>query len=187
MVMYSYCFLHCRYDDGFFYADFENGNTIDSDDLIPATKEQRNLLFAKMKEAGYEWDAEKLELKKIEDEIEIPFGAKDSELQEVTYYIPDGFHAEIDDDKVVIKKGEKSAEWSEEDDIYLQDCIGTILAADSCLYEDKQDMEAWLKSLKDRITWKPSKEQIEALDDALNERGFDYNYLNSLYEQLKKL
>jgi hypothetical protein len=32
----------------------------------PATKEQRDLLFQKMKEAGYKWDAEKKELKKIE-------------------------------------------------------------------------------------------------------------------------
>ena len=32
----------------------------------PATKEQRDLLFQKMKEDGYEWDAEKKELKKIE-------------------------------------------------------------------------------------------------------------------------
>jgi hypothetical protein len=32
---------------------------------FPATKEQRDLLFQKMKRAGYEWDAEKLELKKI--------------------------------------------------------------------------------------------------------------------------
>jgi hypothetical protein len=32
----------------------------------PATKEQRDLLFQKMKEAGYEWDSEKKELKKIE-------------------------------------------------------------------------------------------------------------------------
>lgn len=32
----------------------------------PATKEQRDILFKKMKEAGYEWDAEKKELKKIE-------------------------------------------------------------------------------------------------------------------------
>ena len=32
----------------------------------PATKEQRDLLFQKMKEAGYEWDDEKKELKKIE-------------------------------------------------------------------------------------------------------------------------
>jgi hypothetical protein len=38
-------------------------------DAIPATKEQRNILFKKMKEAGYEWDAEKKESKKIEDEI----------------------------------------------------------------------------------------------------------------------
>lgn len=39
--------------------------------------------------------------------IEIPFGANDSELQEVSYYIPEGFHAEIKDDRVVIKKVER--------------------------------------------------------------------------------
>jgi len=61
----SYCFLHCRYDDGFFYADFENGNMIDSDNLIPATKEQRNTLFVKMKEAGYEWNVNKKEIVSI--------------------------------------------------------------------------------------------------------------------------
>lgn len=32
----------------------------------PATKEQRDLLFQKMHEAGYEWDADKKELRKIE-------------------------------------------------------------------------------------------------------------------------
>ena len=32
--------------------------------FIPATKEQRDILFSKMKESGYEWDAEKKELKK---------------------------------------------------------------------------------------------------------------------------
>ena len=37
-----------------------------TDNLQPATKEQRELLFAKMKEAGYVWDAENKELKKIE-------------------------------------------------------------------------------------------------------------------------
>jgi hypothetical protein len=33
---------------------------------IPATKEQRDLLFQKMKEAGYDWDAQNKELKRIE-------------------------------------------------------------------------------------------------------------------------
>lgn len=34
--------------------------------FTPATKEQRDLLFSKMKEAGYEWDTKRKELKKIE-------------------------------------------------------------------------------------------------------------------------
>lgn len=38
------------------------------DGVKPATKEQRDTLFAKMKEVGYEWDAENKELKKIEQE-----------------------------------------------------------------------------------------------------------------------
>lgn len=36
------------------------------DGIKPATKEQRKLLFSKMRETGYEWDAGKKELKKIE-------------------------------------------------------------------------------------------------------------------------
>lgn len=38
----------------------------DSTLLVPTTKEQCDLLFQKMKEEGYEWDAENKELKKIE-------------------------------------------------------------------------------------------------------------------------
>ena len=36
----------------------------------------------------------------------IPFGASDSELMEATYFIPQGYHAVIDGNKVIIKKGE---------------------------------------------------------------------------------
>ena len=39
---------------------------LDNTNYLPATKEQRDLLFSKMKEAGYEWDSKKKELKKIE-------------------------------------------------------------------------------------------------------------------------
>lgn len=41
----------------------DNYWTLGIDKAKPATKEQRDLLFQKMKEAGYEWDAEKKELK----------------------------------------------------------------------------------------------------------------------------
>ena len=37
----------------------------------PATKEQRDLLFKKMREAGYEWDANKKELRKIKPHYDI--------------------------------------------------------------------------------------------------------------------
>lgn len=40
------------------------GNSISH--YSPATQEQRNILFQKMKEAGYEWDVEKKEPKKID-------------------------------------------------------------------------------------------------------------------------
>jgi len=36
-----------------------------SSPVLPATKEQRDLLFSKMREAGYEWNAEKKELRKV--------------------------------------------------------------------------------------------------------------------------
>ena len=75
-------------------------------DTTPATKEQRDTLEKEMLKAGYEWDEETKECKKIEQTTEIPFGAKDSELQEVTYHIPNGYHAEINGNAVVIKKGE---------------------------------------------------------------------------------
>lgn len=55
----------CLFDDGEFDL---TGSTLkfEVDSTKPATKEQRELLFSKMKEAGYEWDTEKKELKKIE-------------------------------------------------------------------------------------------------------------------------
>ena len=136
--VYDYCTL-----DKESFWEYGNWNYLASFNYAPATKEQRDTLFTKMKKAGYEWDAEKKKPKEIEQkpvdivailkdyfattpkeqqdkdweelkylndigpDIEIAFGAKDSELQEATYFIPKGFHAEIDGDKVVIKKGEK--------------------------------------------------------------------------------
>ena len=55
---------YCLFDDGGF--DLGSNLSFDVYSTHPATKEQRDLLFSKMKEAGYEWDAEKKELKKIE-------------------------------------------------------------------------------------------------------------------------
>lgn len=65
-VLLAYCGIN---DKGNFATESESEDNVWDDNpekYSPATKEQRDLLFQKMKEAGYEWDAEKKELKKIE-------------------------------------------------------------------------------------------------------------------------
>lgn len=66
----GYC--HVNTDDGRFYNDIgKNECFCLIDDVVePATKEQRDLLFQKMKEAGYEWSDEEKELKKIKQSNE---------------------------------------------------------------------------------------------------------------------
>ena len=158
---------YCDYDseDHFCLGEHHTCCWTDAKILYPATKEQRDTLFAKMKEAGYAFDFEKKELKKLgqpevtktsdqEEIAEISFGAKDSELQEATYYIPKGFHAEVDDDdKVVIKKGEKPTTWSEDDEHRVKDTIYFLDTAKKH-YASTVELDAcidWLKSFKQRI------------------------------------
>ena len=47
----------------------------------PATKEQRDLLFQKMREKGYEWDADKKELKKIENKPQNAWKPSDEQMK----------------------------------------------------------------------------------------------------------
>lgn len=61
---------YCCYDGKRFITDsFYSLTEQDKTDIHPATKEQRDLLFKKMKEAGYEWDEKTHELRKIEQKL----------------------------------------------------------------------------------------------------------------------
>ena len=61
---------YCHIEDGLFNVSEDGApHGWEGEGFYPATKEQRDLLFTKMKEAGYEWDSEKKELKKIEDKM----------------------------------------------------------------------------------------------------------------------
>lgn len=64
----NYCYITANHYE-FCIEDHKTGSWYYIEDLNPATKEQRDLLFQKMKEAGYEWDSEKKELKKIEQKL----------------------------------------------------------------------------------------------------------------------
>jgi len=58
--------VHCCLDNKFTRA---NLGVFDVEDVKPATKKQRDILFEEMQEKGYEWDAEKKELKKTQRRI----------------------------------------------------------------------------------------------------------------------
>lgn len=55
---------YCGIDDSGILVNSDDGWWTD-EEVYPATKEQYDLLFQKMKEAGYEWNNDKKELKKI--------------------------------------------------------------------------------------------------------------------------
>lgn len=66
----SYCFMD---NTGWFCETGSESHTLEkafikayNGEIYPATKEQRDTLFAKMKEAGYEWHINKKELRKKE-------------------------------------------------------------------------------------------------------------------------
>lgn len=118
--------------------------------FIPATKEQRDLLFRKMKEEGYEWDAEKKEPKNIK----------------------------------------QSPSWSEEDEEKFRDVI-RLIKQGAPVQSMRDHYTNWLKSLKERYTWKPSDEQMKALCDLNITGNISYagqgQTLIELYNDLKKL
>ena len=144
----------------------------------PATKEQRELLFSKMKEAGYEWDNEKKELKKIEQNNQ--FTPEEASIL----------------DKHIDKFLEQNLTWSEEDENRLSWVIKYFNPSGE-LYSN---LIYWLKSLKDRIQsqswWKLSDEDKLRVGQAImylskklsfeNEKD-DYNFREGQIKWLKSL
>ena len=61
-----YCLMK-KSDEHFSFGDYKIHDEILNS--IPATKEQRDLLFAKMKKTGYVWDDENKELRGIEEQV----------------------------------------------------------------------------------------------------------------------
>lgn len=85
----------------------------------------------------------------------------------------------------------KQQGWSEEDE-YCRHQL--IVFCKNCMQQDSDAKKCanWLKFLKDRYTWKPSKEHLHTLEAVISdytEQGLSYtkDSLNELYEQLKKL
>lgn len=124
----------------------------------PATKEQRDLLFQKMKEAGYEWDEEKKQLKRVEKQSEqnSPILSNSSNIgkyfiaPEESLGISSDKYNEVVSDCIFGEQGEQK--WTEEDDYNVQCCIAKAESdiANGCPGRNKELID-WLKSLKQRM------------------------------------
>ena len=146
---HSYIYLGC---DGELRG-FSIGGRHEQIDTHPATKEQRDALMKAMADAGYTFDFEKKELKRIE---------------------------------------QKPAAWSEEDDQYLLVCKNALAKYQVSDKWDATIISRWLENkLKaSQNRWKPSDEQVKALEWQVNntsEGSWQYEESKNLLKQIKKL
>ena len=156
------------------------------DPFYPATKEQRDTLFAKMKEAGYKWDKQEKRLietpkikeetgvlKQLIDEEKSAWSEEDEQYLLVCknalakYQRTDKWDADIIshwlEDKIKTIKNrvqpQSKQEWSEEDERIYK----SIIYSFAHNYPLTIQQQEFVKSLKDRYSWKPTYEQMEAL------------------------
>lgn len=188
-----YCGCNLNYNDGAFCGE---GYIERPTDAIPATKIQRDVLMEAMADAGYTFDFEKKELKKIEQK------PTDKEMKET-------LRTEYEKGRADVIAEMQNHAWSEEDEQHIDSLLKRLDGLCRNEFERTRfainEDEDWLKSLKDRVgceancttMWKPSDEQMKALEqleemhvlgcEKTKENAHFYMTIKSLKEQLKKL
>lgn len=150
----SYCGMDCIGRK--FIISQEKCHWTERNGIKPATKKQREQLEKAMADAGYKWDDEKKELKKIEQ-------PKLTEFEEAVKDMMDDYRDAIDDNDATVEEVKEHAAyllslipckptaWSEEDERNMQN-IDSVLFYDKVLPEDTRvKLRNFLKSIKQRI------------------------------------
>ena len=192
-----YCTYHYMGCNPSFYVNTLQNKTA----FYPATKEQCDILMKAMTDAGYTFDFESKELKKIEEEVNGEDYGIDSlyhaqRILEKTLGKVDGYQSDdgILEHKCAIsavkKLYEQKPNWSEEDGKNLEKTIWYVEKGGKLVFAKTDKLVSWLKSL--RPQWKPSEAQISALDFAIDctvypEFQDKRKVLIELLEQLKQL
>ena len=111
---------------------------------------------------------------RVGDIIRLKNSYAESKITEISdgYYRGKGWRLDIvaadeSDDYELVKQ---NLAWSEEDDINLKKAIWYVENPAPMVVKDSMLVE-WLKSLKERYTWKPSNEQMEYLAKAITTLG----------------
>ena len=197
------CRCYCSVYNGEFEIPSQDGadNSYGCHNAIPATKEQRDQLEKAMADARYTFDFEKKELRKIKDDVQL------TEFEHELKIIMNAYRDAIGDNDVTIEEVKERAAymlslinpkpaWSEEDEEIKNFLIALVewsksYASSGVTAEEAKTVLNWLKSLKNRYTWKPSDEQIKALHELNLTGNISYarqgQVLIELYNDLKKL
>jgi hypothetical protein len=136
-------------------------------------------------EEGAKWDAAQKSAWSEEDEEELKIAL--NTLEEAGQYSSAKWLKNV---CLVPQTIQKPTEWSEEDEGILDEIIDFLENGTVKLQHDLSLYASWLKSLKDRYTWRASWEQLDALEYHLkhtNENSRLYKETKNLYDQLKKL
>lgn len=174
--------------------------------VYPATKEQRNLLFSKMEEAGYEWDADKKELKKIEQKSTEWSEEDETRLTNIIIMLKEGAsHHFIKNDitksvdwlkslrpqkdnwrrvtkeayfkePILVQRKDKSDSWE-----------GYRVCNDYTLNPNIDERYIRVKDINPQNRWKPSQKQMDALRQAERKEETNHFVLNSLIADLEKI
>lgn len=125
--------------------------------IYPATKEQRDILFEEMQKKGYEWDTEKKALKKIiapifhiGDRVRYKGHSCDGVITEITntdYICGDAKLPISTQDKLELVKQDSALNEEDDDDAWMNDIISKV---ENNLQLNKAEID-WLNSLKERI------------------------------------
>lgn len=206
---------YCHIEDGVFNISKEEiSDWWDGEGFKPATKEQCDLLFSKMKEAGYEWDAEKKELKNIEQTS--TWSEEDEERIEFLIAMCDDEQAECVNNSTIYRECTETKdwlkslknrvqpqlkqEWNEKDDKILNAVIKDIqerhpeaiwkINSGNTVAVSTEYIIDWLKSFKPNY-WKPSEQNIKDLEwcaDLVKDKmGVGFHRLQVFIDELKSL
>lgn len=206
----SYCCIHV-YSDMIEFGT-QGPDCIEVNTVKPATKIQCDLLFRNIRENGYEWDANALELKKMslnKEDIK-PFTIEHGKYYYcIEDYWSGGNKRASKGDVVQALRGmnmmalnseeaanyflpvnsikQKSNEWDEEDEKMFRSLHNIIYVVRDCDCDskEKKELSDWLKSIRPQSQWKPSDEQMDMLKIAVSTSNSIV--LDSLYNDLKKL
>ena len=194
-----YCYYNIMYPH--FNPGIEKGCLAPNDeDVKPATKEQQDTLFAKMKESGYELDGNTKKLMEIEQKqvIDYPDSLPKDNWEFIHEFVEKFGRMPKDEDelnilvKYVLKK-QKPAEWSDEDERIYQSIM------DDTVQENQLSSEQtnWLRDIKYRYFPQPKQEwsdedericqclirdQKEALDNVRNDKYGHSEIISDLKE-----